>query len=153
MANPEFEQLIAALNKINIAIVESHKTLQRLLEKQHDYESTESKPLADGVVVPANNEKEFEIMNPGYNRARVFISALFSSANSGGITVEMFYSTSKIGRVMKLICSNGPSSQVSEPIDIAHLTGFKLVVINHDMSQDTTINNFKIVMYNELRSV
>ncbi len=152
----EFERLIAALNNslnnINSGIARNNQLFEKILEKQREREKSEDKPLADTVVVPANNEKEFDIMNPGYNRARVFIGALFTPAHSGGITVEMFYTNNKIGigRVMKLICSNGASSQASEPIDIAHLTAFKFVVKNHDMSNDTTIRNFKIVMYNEL---
>jgi hypothetical protein len=140
------ERLAYPLENQKNILAENNRLLTRILEWQ---EKKEDKPIANEVSIPYNDEKEYEINNPGFNRARVFLSALFTPAHTGGITVDLYYGNSRMSRVLKLISSNGTATGASEPVDIAYLSGFKFIVHNHDTSQNTVIRNFKIVMYNE----
>ncbi len=147
----EFEQLVAALNNINSGIQQNRQVLEKILAKQQDKEESEDKLIANQVIIPAHDITEFEaVNNPKYNRARVFLNALFTPAHSGGLTVELFYGNNKIGDVMRLKSSNGSGASASEPFDIAHLSSFKFIIRNNDQSNATTIRNLKVIMYNEL---
>jgi len=126
---------------------------QTMLDKQSEREQYSTIPIANQVVIPIHDIVEFEpVNNPKYNRARVFLDALFTPAHSAGLSIELFYNNNRIGEIMKVKSSNGSGGNASEPIDIAHLSGFRLVIRNHDQSQATTIKNLKVVLYNELIS-
>lgn len=110
----------------------------------------EDKLIANEVIISHGKYFIFEeVNNPGFNRARVHINAIFTPAHSNGVSVELFYGNHRIGEIIKLRAPNGSGLGASEPFDIGYLSSFKFVVRNHDSSQDTTIRNFKAVMYNE----
>ncbi len=149
------EQLInefkGVFQRLTLILEDQKKLYDKILERQLEKDKREEKVIAKEVVIPANDSKEFDsVNNPHFNRARVFLDAGFTPAHSGGLTVELHYKKSKIGDVLKVISSNGACGQASEPIDVAQLSGFYFAVKNHDVSNSTTVKNFRIVLYNEL---
>lgn len=110
----------------------------------------EDRPLASEVIVPKGSILELEpVGNTKYNTARIFLSALFTGAHAGGLTVELFWGSTRMGDIMSIKSSNGSGSGASEPFDINHLNGFRFVIRNRDNNNATTVRNMKIILYNE----
>jgi hypothetical protein len=147
------ETLNSGLSAFNALLDKNNELLFSLISRQKECDKKEEKFLFKEVVIPANNDKESSVVNnPGFNRARIFLDAGFTPAHTGGLTVSLFYKNSKMSDVLTLISSNGSCGKASEPVDIANLSGFYFVIKNHDTSNDTTVRNFRVVLYNEARA-
>lgn len=145
-----FERLDLIFQK---ATYENNRLLLALVEHQKWRDMKYEEVMAKELVIPQGESKEFSpVNNPGYNRARVFLDAGFTPAHSAGLSVILIYKNSPMGEILKIISSNGSAGKVSEPIDIAQLSGFYFQITNQDSSQDTTVKNFRIVLYNEARA-
>lgn len=145
------DDITNALNAINVKLDRNNDLLSSLISIHKGRENKEEKFLFKEVVVTANGEKQSDpINNPGYNKARIFLDAGFTLAHSGGLSVFLAYKNSVMGEVLKIISSNGSAGQTSVPIDVSQLSGFYFVIKNHDTSNDTTVKNFRIVLYNQV---
>lgn len=148
-----FYSMNSGLSVLNAKLDEINKIALSLISNQRQREKKKEEFLFKEIVVLANDNKSSgAVNNPGFNRARVFLDAGFTPAHTGGLSVSLCFKNSKMSDVLKLISSNGSCGKASEPIDIANLSGFYFVINNHDISNDTTIRNFRIVLYNEMRA-
>ena len=147
------ETLNSGLSVFNALLDRNNELLSSLISRQKERDKKEEKFLFKEVVVLANNDKESAVVNnPGFNRARIFLDAGFTPAHTGGLSVSLLYKNSKMSDVLDLISSNGSCGKASEPVDIANLSGFYFVIKNRDTSNDTTVRNFRVVLYNEARA-
>lgn len=148
-----FFSLNSGLSVFSAKLDKNNELLAWTTARQKDLEKWYEQVIFKEIVVAANDEKQSDpVNNPGFNRARIFLDAGFTPAHSGGLSVLLMYKNSKMSDVVKLISSNGSCGKASEPIDIAHLSGFYFVVSNHDSNNSTTVKNFRIVLYNEMRA-
>lgn len=146
------ETLNSGLSAFNALLDRNNELLSSLILMKKERDKKEEKFLFKEVVVPSNDDKESSVVNnPGFNRARVFLDAGFTPAHTGGLSVSLYYKNSKMSDVLDLISSNGSCGKASEPIDIANLSGFYFVIKNRDTSNDTTVRNLRVVLYNEAR--
>lgn len=151
--NKFFYSLNSGMSAFNAQLDKNNELLFSLISRQKERDKKEEKFLFKEVVVLANNDKESSVVNnPGFNRARIFLDAGFTPAHTGGLSVSLLYKNSKMSDVLDLISSNGSCGKASEPVDIANLSGFYFVIKNHDTSNDTTVRNFRVVLYNEARA-
>lgn len=149
----DLEKIKELFYSLNSGLSVFNAKLDMIISRQKERDKKEEKFLFKEVVVPANDEKESAVVNnPGFNRARVFLDAGFTPAHTGGLSVSLLYKNSKMSDTMDLISSNGSCGKASEPVDIANLSGFYFAIKNHDSSNDTTVRNFRIVLYNEARA-
>ncbi len=132
---------------------ENNRLLHSIIDHQRKRDEKYEYVIAKELVIDAGESKEFNpVNNPGFNRARIFIDVGFTPAHSAGISVTLIYKNSSMGEVLNVISSNGSAGKASEYIDISQLSGFYFQVNNRDVSQATTIKNFRIVLYNEARA-
>lgn len=148
-----FLSLNTGLSVFNAKLDRNNELLASIISRGKELEKKDEKVLFKEVVIPANdNTKKSDVINnPGFNRARIFLDAGFTPNHTGGLSVSLYYKGSKMSDVLKLRSSNGSCGNASEPVDIANLSGFYFVISNHDSSNDTTVRNFRIVLYNEVR--
>lgn len=150
---PGEDELISALKDVSWKLDENNLLLRTFVEHQKWRDMKYEEVIAKELVIPKGESREFQpVNNPGYNRARVFIDVGFTPAHSAGISVTLIYKNSSMGEVLKVISSNGSAGKASEYIDISQLSGFYFQVNNQDPSRDTSIKNFRIVLYNEVRA-
>jgi hypothetical protein len=119
--------------------------------------ATVEKVLADEAVIPVNtwngstgNKGNFEstpVQNEGYCCGRLLIDAAFDDAATGGLTVDLYYKSQKIGEVIKIPYSMQVTGGVSAALDLANLSGFHFIVVNHDPVHAVTIKHFRIVLW------
>lgn len=146
----ELRQISEKLSSLNVNIANNVRALNLIVDHQNKrYEKYES-VIAREFMIAHNDFKLFDaVNNPGFNRARIFLDAGFTPAHTGGVSVWMIYKNSPINEVLKVISSNGSAGKYSDPIDISEISGFQFEVVNQDKGQDTTVKNFRIVLYNE----
>lgn len=148
-----FLSLNSGLSVFSAKLDKNNEYLAWTIAKQKDLEKWYEQVIFKEIVVSANDQKQSDpVNNPGFNRARIFLDAGFTPNHAGGLSVSLVYKNSKMSDVLKLISSNGSCGKASEPIDIAHLSGFYFVISNHDSNNSTTVKNFRIVLYNEMRA-
>jgi hypothetical protein len=151
--NKLFHSLNSGMSAFNAQLDKNNELLFSLISRQKERDKKEEKFLFKEVVVLANNDKESAVVNnPGFNRARIFLDAGFTPAHTGGLSVSLLYKNSIMSDVLTLISSNGSCGKASEPVDIANLSGFYFLIKNHDTSNDTSVRNFRVVLYNEARA-
>lgn len=147
-----FYSINLGLSMLNGKLDKNNELLSVIVSHQKERDRKKEEFLFKEVVVTANSDVNSTVVNnPGFNRARIFLDAGFTPAHTGGLSVSLIYKNSKMNDVLKLISSNGSCGKASEPIDIANLSGFYFVINNSDISNNTTVRNFRIVLYNELR--
>ncbi|NJD76946.1 MAG: hypothetical protein FIB08_07615 [Candidatus Methanoperedens sp.] len=148
-----FLSLNVGLSVFSSKLDRNNELLSGMIAREREREKWAEQVIFKEIVVDANDQKQSDpVNNPGFNRARVFLDAGFTPDHTGGLSVSLIYKNSKMSDVMKLISSNGSAGKASEPIDIAHLSGFYFIISNHDSANSTTVKNFRIVLYNEMRA-
>ena len=148
--NSEAMQFIASLDCIKAGIVSLNKKLKVLREEVDWRKSRYETNFAQEQVITANNSiTTASINNPNYNRARVFIAAVFGAQHSGGLEVSMIFQNSPMGNIMTMLSSNGAAGMMSEPIDVKELSSFQLQIFNRDVSNNTTVRRVRIILYND----
>ncbi len=150
--DPEiFSAINSVAQNLELKIDKNTHVLESILSHLQGRDKREEHTIIREIVVPANDEiKSPGIKNNGFTRIRIFLDAGFTKAHTGGISVSMLYKNSIMGEVMDLISSNGSCGKASEPIDIENLSGFNFRIKNNDPSNNTTVTNFRIVLYNEV---
>ena len=149
-SNSEAMQLISSLDCIKSGIVSLNKKVKILREEAEWRKARYETTLARETVITANDDYTTgSINNPNYNRARLFIAAVFSSAHTGGLEVSMVYQNSPIGQVMVMKASNGSAGMISEPMDVKELSSFQFQIFNRDSTNSTTIRQARVILYND----
>ncbi len=149
----ELKAISQIMSSLNVNLANNTRALTLFVDHQKKKDEVYESVIAREFTIAHNDFKLFDpVNNPGFNRARVFLDAGFTPAHSGGLSVVMIYKNSPINEVLKVLSSNGSAGKFSDPIDIAELSGFQFEVINQDKSQETTVKNFRIVLYNEARA-
>lgn len=147
------EELKGVFQRLNVVLERQNDLLASLVEHQKKRDEKQEQVIAKEFAIAGDDYKQFDaINNPGFNRARIFLDAGFTPAHSGGLSVVMVYKNSPMGEVLKVLSSNGSAGKASSPIDTSQLSGFSFIVNNRDKSNSTTVKNFRIVLYNEVRA-
>lgn len=149
MMDPEILASISSILEAQAAGIEkNNRVLELILAELKKHDEKEENVIIREIVVPADDIiKSKGIQNHGFTRARVFLDAGFTKAHTAGITVSMLYKNSKMSDIMTLVSSNGSCGKASEPVDISNISGFSFEIRNHDVSNDTTVSNLRVVLY------
>lgn len=148
--NSEVMQLLSSFDCIKAGIVSLNKKMKVLREEADWRKARYETVIAKENIIAANTDYTTgSVNNPNYNRARLFIAAVFSSAHTGGLEVSMIYQNSPIGSVMTMKASNGSAGMISEPIDVKELSSFQFQIFNRDSVHSTTIRQARIILYND----
>lgn len=122
-----------------LAAAEAHNVLKK-----------ETTLLTEYVVEAGSDYDVPSISNPGFQKARVMVSAGYDAAATGNITVDLYYGSHRFGEIVELKTNQKQgASGASEVIDIQGLGGFTFKIINHDVNKTVTIKNMKVLMFNE----
>lgn len=122
-----------------LAAAEAHNVLKK-----------ETTLLTEYVIGAGSDYDVPSISNPGFQKARIMISAAYDPAATGGIDVDLYYGSHRFGNVLELKTNNKQgASGASEVIDIQSMGGFTFKLINHDVNKTANIKNMKILMFNE----
>lgn len=148
--NSEVMQVVHSLDCIKAGIVSLNKKVKILREEVDWRKARYETNFAQEQVILANNSIiTASINNPNYNRARVFVAAVFGMQHSGGLEVSMVYQNSPMGSIMNMLSSNGAAGMMSEPIDVKELSSFQLQIKNRDTSNATTLRRVRVILYND----
>lgn len=134
-----------------VDLLESNKHIEDLLKKI----LVKNSKIVEQYLVTGNTITKGEyyevppVQSDGLERARIFMSIGFNEATTGGITVDLYYAGHRIGEIMSVGPTEAGMSAGSEPFDINQLSGFNLIIRNHDVGQSVKINSLKAVLYNE----
>lgn len=149
-SNSETMQLLSSLDCMNAGIKSLNKKLKVLKEEVDWRKARYETNFAQEQVITANQSiTTASINNPNYNRARVFVAAVFGAQHSGGLEVSMIFQNSPMGAIMDMISSNGAAGMMSEPIDVKELSSFQLQIKNRDVSNNTTVRRVRVILYND----
>ena len=148
--NSETMQVLSSLDCIKAGIISLNKKLKVLRDEADWRKARYETVLAKEVVITANTAyTSTSVNNPNYNRARIFINAIFSSAHTGGLEVVGIFQNNVIGDIMTMKASNGSAGMISEPIDVKELSSFQFQIFNRDSSQNTSIRLARVILYND----
>lgn len=107
------------------------------------------KSIDENFTVNANSSYTSSIVpNPGFSTAKLMANIRFTSAHTAGLTIDLYYGSSRIGEVLSVTNTRGVN-HASEPFDVQYLDGFNFVINNKDTTSNTLINNLRIVLYND----
>ena len=145
------EQYLCLTAQLESLRVEQVRTNTLLAAAENTNLKKQETTLLTEYVVGAGSDYDVpSIDNPGFQRARILISAAYNANATGNVTVDMYYGSHRFGEVVELKTnSKQGASGASEVIDIQGLGGFTFKIINHDVSKTVTIKNMKILMLNE----
>jgi len=106
----------------------------------------------NGTTGQKNHITSAVIHNDEATCGRVFLDVAFDPAATAGISVDLYYKNSVIGRVIHIrpIVEKGyagATGGASPSLDLANLSGFHFVIINHDNTHSVTIKRFWIRMW------
>lgn len=87
------------------------------------------------------------IQNDGYCCGRLLIDVAFDIAATAGLSVNMYYKGSIIGEVIRVSSAVQVSGGGSLSLDLAKLSGFRFVVINHDPTHTLTVKELRLMMW------
>lgn len=136
---------------INNLLTEQQRTNTLLRDSEaHNVLRKETTLLTEYVIGAGSDYNVPSVDNPGFQRARVMLSAAYDGGATGGVTVDMYYGSHRFGEVIELKTNQKQgASGASEVIDIQGLGGFTFKIINHDVSKTAKITSMKILMFNE----
>jgi len=148
--NSETMQVISSLDCIKAGIVSLNKKLKVLKEEAEWRKARYETSFAQEQVILANDSITTAVVNnPNYNRARVFVAAVFGAQHSAGLEISMIFQNSMIGSIVTMKASNGSAGMMSEPIDVKELSSFQLQIFNRDTTNNTTVRRVRIILYND----
>lgn len=148
MDDEQYQCLTSLLESLRVEQVRTNTLLATA--EAHNVTKKETTLLTEYVIGAGSDYGVPSIDNPGFQRARVMISAAYNANATGNVTVDMYYGSHRFGEVIELKTnSKQGASGASEVIDIQGLGGFTFKIINHDVSKTATIKNMKILMLNE----
>lgn len=148
--NSETMQLFSSLDCIKAGIKSLNKKLKVLKDEADWRKARYETNFAQEQVILANDSiTTASINNPNYNRARVFVAAVFGTQHSGGLEISIVFQNSMIGNIMTMKASNGSAGMMSEPIDVKELSSFQLQIFNRDPTNNTTVRRIRVILYND----
>lgn len=147
----DIEQVISEFRGMFQQLVNIQDNQQRTLDKiLKEQASKEDRYIVRDLTIPKGSYEESPaISNTHYEKARIFANAEFGNNATGGISIDLYWGNTRIMEVLRLKPSQASGNGASQPFDIAQLSGFRFVFINHDAGQNFKINNVRIVLYNE----
>ena len=144
----QYQCLTALVESLRVEQVRTNTLL--VAAEAHNVLKKETTLLTEYVIGAGSDYDVPAIDNPGFQRARVMISAGYDAAAIGNVTVDLYFGSHRFGEVIELKTnSKQGASGASEVIDIQGLGGFTFKIINHDVNKTATIKNMKILMFNE----
>lgn len=148
MDDTQFQCFSALMNNL---LTEQQRTNTLLRDAEaHNVLKKETTLLTEYVIGAGSDYDVPSISNPGFQKARIMISAAYDPAATGGIDVDLYYGSHRFGNVLELKTNNKQgASGASEVIDIQGMGGFTFKIINHDVNKTANIKNMKILMFNE----
>lgn len=139
------------------ALCDLYQSMKEVTLELRKRSASTEKVLVRDMVIPANtwngdsgNRGYYEtepIQNEGYCCGRVLIDTAFDAAVTAGLTVDLYYKSEKIGEVIKVPSCLQVTGGSSPSLDLAFLSGFHLVVVNHDPVHAVTIKNLRILLW------
>lgn len=117
--------------------------------RQLDMTVPKNRSIDENFTVNAGSTYTTSIVpNSGFNTAKLTANVRFTGVNTAGLTVDLYYGSSRIGEVMNVTNTRGVN-HMSESFDVQYLDGFNFVITNKDPTNNTFVNNLRIVLYND----
>ena len=144
-------------SQLEKALCEIWTVINQVVLELRKRSATVERVLSDETVIPVNtwtgstgNKGYYEsttVQNDGYCCGRLLVDVSFDVSATGGLTVDLYYKSQKIGEVIKVPYSMQVTGGASAALDLANLSGFHFIVVNHDPVHAVTIKHLRIVLW------